>query len=197
MADDKNKNQNSILFRTIIEIVGAPKEHIEKTMNLYIDQLGEDDRYEIVENNTAPAEAHGDNLFVTFTELEVRTSKVSNITEFCFSYMPSSIEIIDPDKLLYRSGDLSNFLNDLQAKLHSLDMAVKKLRMENSNLRMNSMGLLRNLIMVVLKSEGNMTEEEISKKIGIPADQLDSLLDKIVEQGHLRKEGDQFSINKN
>lgn len=194
MGRDNNSEAGIVLFRTIIEIVGAPKEHIEKTFNQYLKQIEDDERFTIIVKKIADTEPQGDSLFVTFAELEIRTPKISNITEFCFSYMPSSIEIIEPDKLIYKSGDLSDFLNDLQAKLHSLDMAVKKLRMENSNLKLNSMNLVRNLIMVVLKNEGKLNEEDISKKIGIPSNQLTSLLDKIVSQGHLQKEGDLFSI---
>ena len=61
---------------------------------------------------------------MVFAELEVKTASLTHIINFCFEYMPSLIEIIEPYELKISSADVSSFLNDLQAKLHGVDMLV-------------------------------------------------------------------------
>ena len=45
--------------------------------------------------------------------------------------MPSSVEILDPDKLSFESKNMDNLLNDLLSKLHQQSMAVRNLHAEN------------------------------------------------------------------
>ena len=49
-------------------------------------------------------------------------------------------EIIEPEELNYKKGDFSAFLNDLQARLHDVDMALKQYKARNEMLIKNSGG---------------------------------------------------------
>ena len=118
-----------MLIRAIIEILGSPKEQVEKAIGIVVDKLKKDkelrvDRVEVVEAKKVKE------LWSSFCELEINL-KLSKLLNFCFDYMPSSIEILEPDKLDLESMELGGFLNDLLARLHSYDMVVKNLKAEN------------------------------------------------------------------
>ena len=56
----------------------------------------------------------GEELWACFAEIKFSTNKVENLVSFCFDYMPSIIEVIEPKELLFSEVEVSHFLNDLQ-----------------------------------------------------------------------------------
>src|SRR3989338_2455274 len=158
--------------RTIIEILGAPKEHVMNTIKAYVDKIRADDQYIILqEEYSEPKEV--EKMFTQFVELEILAKDASAIAFFCFDYMPSSIEIIEPETFIYRAADFSSFFNDLQALLHKMDRFVKEFAAQQKNLLRNSNLLLRNNILIVLTYKGPLDFVELSRRIGIPESQLD------------------------
>lgn len=189
------QDTEGIRFRAILEVLGAPQEYVEKSIRLFVDNIKNSEAYDIVEEDIQPAQpAEEEKMFVTFAELEIKTESINDISNFCFDFMPSSIEIIDPDKLVYHAPELSNFFNDLQAKLHDLDMHAKQLKIQNSNLKTNSVKLLRNLILLTLKYQGTQTLEQLGERIGIPAEQLKPIVSKIVQQGKIVETEQGYSL---
>lgn len=191
------KGRDMITFRAILEVLGAPKEHVEKSIALFVDNIKNNENYTVLSEEIHPAEdAEEKDMFVTFAELEMETERLSNIANFCFDFMPSSIEIIEPERLTYLAGDLSNFFNDLQAKLHDLDMTAKQFRVQNSNLKNNSVKLLRNMVLLALRYEGPLSVEKLGERVGIPADQLRPILEKTEKQGYITSSDQGYTIKK-
>ncbi|MEM3127156.1 MAG: hypothetical protein QW331_03765, partial [Candidatus Woesearchaeota archaeon] len=116
--DIKEKLEKGYIHaRVIIELMGKPKEHVEKTIKDYIKHISEDQNFEVLNQEIAPLEPK-EEYFVTFAELEILCKDVPSLVGFCFDYMPSSIEIIEPEKINYDRHQLSSIINDLQARLH-------------------------------------------------------------------------------
>ena len=121
-----------IRIKTIIELVGRPKEHIDKTMQKVVELLESNDKFSIIEKKiTETKEIKG--LWSTFGEFEINFSSFDDISTFCFEFMPSSIEIISPEKLKIDSREIENFTNDVLAKLHQYDMVVKQIILQKNN----------------------------------------------------------------
>src|SRR3989338_7146257 len=119
--------QNDIIFRAIIEVLGRPKEHIEKSLKEYLDNLKQNKNYKVISEEIAEVKKQeGQELWVVFAELEIKTSQVDSLISFCFDYMPSVIEILEPKRLPISDLEISQFLNDLQGKLHHVDMVAKQ-----------------------------------------------------------------------
>jgi hypothetical protein len=188
--DDEKIEQGKILCRFIIEMLGAPKEHIEKTMKGYVAKLKEDKELEIIKEDYADVKPQ-DKMFSTFVELEVWVKDIYKVVEFCFDALPSSVEIIEPESIKLESRELAGLLNDLQAKLHKMDLAIKSLKGTNIILDKNANNLLRNIILLSLK-ENTKKITEISKDVGIIDKHLQPFIDKMVEEGNLKKEGDKY-----
>ena len=124
-------------------------------------------------------------LWMTFAEVEVKTEKLDHLTSFSFDYMPSLIEILEPAELALKDAEVSSFLNDLQAKLHQVDMVAKQLRLENDFLKKNTRNLLRNYLTILLRKGGGMTSTQLSTLTGVEQDKLEDYLDSLIDQGQV------------
>lgn len=176
-----------IVARVIIQMMGGPKKHIEDTMKTYVKKIEEDYAdIKIKKKYLSPAKKEGA-LFKVFTELELEIDGIENLVWFCFDYMPSSVEILEPDRLVYESHDFTNFMNDLQQKLHKVDMALKNLSAENQVLRKNGVTLSKNLFHSLLRS-GPKDLAALAKDSGIPEEHAQKFLESMVKEGKIQKD---------
>jgi len=195
MADVKEKlEQGYIQARMIIELAGKPKEHVENTLKQYVEHIKKNESFEIVSETFGDVREVED-LWATYVELDLLAKDIPSLIGFCFDYMPSSIEIIEPKEMRIKDNEFTTIMNDLQGKLHRLDMAVKKLNNENKFLQKNSYGLATNFMAVLLRM-GSRKVEELSKISGMSKEDLEGFLEKLIKQGLVKKEGDSYIWNK-
>lgn len=182
-----------IVFRAVVEVLGKPEYHVVEALKGYVTKLKEDKNYTLLWEEFASAQQQeGQELWAVFAEVEVKTSSMEQVISFCFEYMPSAVEIISPQSLHLDDQRLSVFLNDLQAKLHQVDMVAKQLKVENDHLTRNMSSLLKNYIVVML-SKSNLDSEQLSKLTGVEKDALEDFLDQLIDEGRVdMKEGIYF-----
>ncbi|MBW2999409.1 hypothetical protein KY339_01950 [Candidatus Woesearchaeota archaeon] len=195
MVSIKEKLEQGYLHCNIIlEVLGKPKDYVESTLKGYVEKIEKSKDFEVLKKEFAKSKKVED-MFSVFVELDMLFKDASALAFFCFDYMPSSIEIIEPEIFKYKAQDFSGFFNDLQARLHKLDMLVKNLTAENKRLKTNAGLLLRNNILIVLK-ETDKSIAELSKGTGIPEKQLEPFVEKLVKQKFIIKNKNKYSINK-
>ena len=190
----KSEEKPRIECRAIIEILGRPKEHVEATLKGYIDTIKKSDDYEITKVDIAEPEAQ-ETLFSAFADLEFSVAEFESLVTFCFDYMPSSIEIHRPEQILVKNIEISNLLNDLQARLHRLDMVIKKKEAENKLLSKNSTTLLKNVLILSLQAS-DKTIKDLSHYAGLTDQQLLPFLAVLIEEGKVKKEGNLYHLVK-
>ncbi len=195
---DKNEinekiEKGYVHFTSIIEVLGKPKEHIEQAIKGYVEKIKTNRNFIILDENFSEAKPVEGQLFSIFVELEALAKNSEELVFFCFDYMPSSIEIIEPEEIKYKNNEFSGFLNDLQARLHGIDMALKQYKAKNTNLIKNSAVLLRNMVILILQ-QGPKRSEEISKKIGLPVDKIENILKIMLKENRIKKKGKNYEI---
>lgn len=183
-----------ILCRAVIEVLGKPKEHVEKALKEYISNLKKDKRYLILREDFAELKKQESELWSTFDELEMEINNVQDLISFCFDYMPSLVEILKPEKIKISDKEFSDFFNDLQARLHQVDMIAKQVKFESENLQANMGKLLRNYLVVLLGKE-SLTLERLSRFTGVGEDKLGDYLDKMIDEGTVKMEKGIYSLN--
>ncbi|MFO8015829.1 MAG: hypothetical protein R6U32_01860 [Candidatus Woesearchaeota archaeon] len=187
-------DQGFIRVRTVVEMLGAPKEYISRTLKDYIKKLDEKKDIILLKEKYAKPKKR-DKLFSVFADIEMLVKDASTLAFFCFDYMPSSIEIAEPEKFTYNASDFAAFFNDMQERLHRLDMVIKNLNAKTKVLEKNASLLLRNSILILLK-EKDKTLKELSNGTGIPEDQLKPFLEKLIKEGWVEKRKSRYSRRK-
>ena len=109
--------------------------------------------------------------------------------------MPSSIEILEPDKMIMKTGDLSDLFNDLQGKLHHVDMLTQKLHKDNQKYAQSMLAVTKNIIMLTL-STGAKKIDALVKTSGIEKKSLTIFLEKLIKENHLELNDELYSIKK-
>ena len=71
-------------------------------------------------------------------------------------------------------------------------MSLKNTNAENTILKKNASALLRNIFKLSLKQKPK-NEEEISKDVGIPEEQIKPFLAAMEKQKEIKKQGDKYS----
>jgi hypothetical protein len=174
-----------IYARIVIELLGAPKEHIEETFRLVLKRLKEEKGVEVLSGDVHEAKPQG-KLFSTFAELDVLLRDFPALTKVCFDYLPSSVEIVEPQSFRQTALEVSNFVNDMVTYLHEVDMRLKDANAANILLEQNSSNLLKNIVHLVLK-KGSATTEQLGADIGIPSSQLEPFLTQYEKEGLIKK----------
>ncbi|MBW3003327.1 hypothetical protein KY337_02090 [Candidatus Woesearchaeota archaeon] len=183
---------NKIVFRAIMEVLGKPKEHVDTTMKSLVNQIKALGDFKVVESFVSETKEQ-EHLFSSFAELEIEANKMSQLIGFCFDFMPSSIEIISPDELKLTASDMSDLLTDLQAKLHDGDMVTKKLNSVNFFLRKNLNALIKNYVILMLKG-GEKDAAYMSKLTGITEKDLVEFLEVLIKEGNIEKTGSGYKL---
>jgi len=187
-----------IIFRAIMEVLGKPQAHVEEALKGYVKKLKEDTRYKVMVEEIAPSkQQEGQEMWTTFAEIEAETGDLKNIIDFCFDYMPSMVEIIEPTEISLTDVQASMFFSDLQGKLHNVDMVAKQTKLENEHLQRNMSLLLKNYILVLL-TQNNLTSEQLAKLTGVNKDKIEDFLDKLIDDKKVDlKDGVYFIVREN
>jgi len=123
-----------ITARMILEIVGKPKEHLIETLEKISKEIGEEEGVEMQEKKIHEPEVMKDQegLFVTFAEIEITVDNPLSLATLMFKYMPSHIEVIEPEKLNITNGGYSDILNELVRRLHGYDELARVFEIEKN-----------------------------------------------------------------
>lgn len=189
---EKQGEHAHIRCRTIIEVLGKPKEHVEDAIKEYIEHIKEDSELVVMNEDYSEIKEQG-KLWSKFVELDLVIKGTKKLISFCFEYMPSSIEVVKPEHLAMTNPELSNFLNDLQARLHNVDMAVKQLKAENDFLKLNMNAVLHNAVLICLKVS-RLNIEQLSQITGVDKKELEIFVEKLLKDNKIKKEGDAYSL---
>lgn len=185
-----SRNMN-IRVKAIVEIVGAPKDHVDLTLKNMVGRIDSLEKSKIIEQEIFPAEEK-EELFSAFAELEIEFQNLTSVYSFCFNFLPSSIDIIEPEKLSVEAGEFNGSLNDLLATLHNMDMLLK-----NSNARVKM--LTKNVDIITQNFIRHVTKEpktvsNIANETGINEENAQKLLDHLEKNNGVKKDGDKYVI---
>lgn len=187
MEEDNRLDESQIRCRAIIEILGSPKEHVEETLKKYTEGIKKDPELSVLNLQIHPVEPVEKDMFSTFAEIEMVLKGMPKLLGFCFDYMPSSIEIIKPERMVVLDRHLSGFLNDLQARLHNVDSIIKRLRLENSFLKRNLSNTIKNNLLILM-ALGKRTIDELASFSGIAKQELQAHLERMIKEDEVTEQ---------
>lgn len=195
MVNIKSKIEEGWLqISFIVEMMGKPKEHLETTLKSYVDNLKKDKKIIFINEEYAePKQVEDSALFTTFVELEVLMKGPQKVIDFCFDFMPSSVEVIEPTTIHIKNEELNSLFNDLQARLHKLDMITKNANQKLQILSKNGAILVFNSILLAL-NQGPATLKELSSLTKVPEEELTKFLEKVVKDKRVKLSGKKYQL---
>ncbi|MBW3017519.1 hypothetical protein KY316_04040, partial [Candidatus Woesearchaeota archaeon] len=158
--------KGGLYCRLIVELVGGPKEHIDKTIKEVVEKAKQFPDSTVEKSKIFETEETNNGLFSTFTELEMVFKKLDTLMDFCYNFYPSSVEIIEPEKIVMTSQTMSAWLNDLQHKIHAIDQVAKNHNIYKTTMNKQLNTLIRTNILTHLK-EKELDEQEIQNYVGL------------------------------
>lgn len=157
----------------LFEVVGNPPEFIEKTLAGVVEEIKNEKGIQILLSkiNESKPYANEKKMFSTFAEVELLVENLKRLLEFVFDFMPSSLEIFEPEELKTKISDCNAFLNDLAVRLHKYDMTLRKTLIE------------RDVLFRKLKEVQGKTEDKEKK----PETKVEEILDEKKEKEEKNK----------
>jgi hypothetical protein len=193
LSNKERIEKGHLLARVIIEMLGAPKEHIEDTMKKYIESLKDREGVEVNKTYIAETELREDKkLYSNYADLEIWFDGIDTLLGFCFDALPSSVEIIEPAELKFKANKLNNLINDLQAKLHKVDMVIKNRNAEQAVAAKNFKTIIDNFVMYAVKDKPKKADE-LAKVIGFDKERIEKWADELAQAGIITKKDDVYS----
>ena len=116
--------------RVIVEVVGYPKDHVEENLKLILDKVFDDKSFQITRKEVMPAKPVKE-LFSAFSEMEITFKDITQLVGFCVDYLPSSVEIYEPERMEFKAFSLSGLLNDMLARFHQYEMVTRTIHAQN------------------------------------------------------------------
>lgn len=111
----------------IVEMAGRPGKHVKEHLEKHIMVLDKIDDIEIHSVKISePKEIENSNgLFTCFAEADFETKTFARLSETMFDFMPSSVEVIDPQEVGMQASEATELLNNLSGRLHRYDELAK------------------------------------------------------------------------
>lgn len=120
----------------IIEVAGRPPEYLEESLKAHLDKLNHIKDVKLISSKIAESrliETEKD-LYTCFGEVEVETIGFAKLMDLIFDFMPSSVEIINPNDIEFNCQEATMFANDMAGRLHKYDEVAKIARMQMQQL---------------------------------------------------------------
>lgn len=80
------------------------------------------------------AELVKSNIFASHLEIELKLVDMNRLLSFCYEYLPSSVEIIDAEKIVIPARDITVALGEMLRKLHGYNLMLHNLNERNREL---------------------------------------------------------------
>jgi hypothetical protein len=184
-------DQGYIHLIVLFEIVGNPKEHVSLAMDQVLKSIGEDKRVKIISNDRGTVEDAGDGLWGTYCETELLVKDLLTLSWLSFNYLPASIEIKAPAKLIVKDKELTDFVGDLISQLHESNKRVVATSSVYMGMLRSVNALIRNAVLISLNQE-EKTAAELAKKVGVQTKDLDPVLEAMIKEKTIEKKGTKY-----
>ena len=175
----------------IFEVVGNPKEHIEKTLELLSEKISKEKGIIIISEQKEDVEDAGEGLFGGFLETELLIQDLYKLSYIAFNYTPASIEILEPGKLILKDKDLTHLFSDLLAGLHENNAKNVNISNKSIGLQKNMNALIKNSALYIISTEAKEAQD-IATPLGIQTEAIVPFLEQMIKEGTATKENGKY-----
>jgi len=110
-----------------MEVIGFPEEHVNKVSINVVEKLKKEEGIQVLKESSPKAEKVKETIFASMIEVELKINDYAKLLHFCYDYLPSTVEILDTEKIAMPVREFTNGLNDMLAKLHQYNLTMNHL----------------------------------------------------------------------
>ncbi len=121
----------------IIELMGRPAEYAKESLERHAGKLKKERGVEVFSISVSEPkkiEEAESEIYTCFAEVELEAENFAKLFDLVFDFMPSSIEILEPENLRLNINEATNFINALAGRLHRYDEIAKIAQIKNQQL---------------------------------------------------------------
>ena len=113
--------------RIILEVLGRPPEYITEALKLLITKLRTEKSVAVLEQILHEPSLIKDSqtLYTSFADITLEFENLEAYFDIIFSYMPSHVELIFPEKIEFTNDQFNHIANRLVQRLHNYDAIAK------------------------------------------------------------------------
>ncbi|MBM3231996.1 hypothetical protein FJZ21_01300 [Candidatus Pacearchaeota archaeon] len=113
----------------IIEILGRPVEHLEKTLADLVEKMGTEKGVSLLkkEINKPKKVEKAENLWTTFADIDLSFESLPVFMNTVINYMPAHVEVYEPDMFKINTFEMNEFVNFVVSRLHNFDALAKRM----------------------------------------------------------------------
>ena len=129
----------------VVEMMGRPQEHLKEVMKDLVKKLDSEKgisvnnkkihKPKVVEQKDKEGKIiempEGQELYSTFSEIEIGAVEMFDLIRIIFNYMPSHVEIQSPSEFKIGNFDFASILTEITNKMHQYDAIAKNAIMQN------------------------------------------------------------------
>ena len=117
------KEKQKIKVRMFFELMGWPKEALNKQLKKTVDHLRK--TWKILKEDYAEPEKVGEKIFTTHVEFEAEVPNVHELFSVTLAFGPSIVEVIEPEEIILTANETQDILADISAKVTVMDKDIK------------------------------------------------------------------------
>lgn len=121
----------------IVEMAGRPAVHLTESLEKHVGVLRDVKDVEIHEIKVSEPRiivqeegkevVKGEEMFTAFAECDIEIPSFARMSETMFDFMPSSVEVIEPNSVNLGMTEATDLLNNISGRLHRYDEIAKVL----------------------------------------------------------------------
>lgn len=182
-----------IYAHVIFEIAGKPKQHVQKSMDAVIKNIDKDNYIIFVNKEFGEPQENEDGIWSGFIDTEILFRDIQKISYLITNFLPSTINILEPETIKLEQDIATEFFTDLMGHLHSVNTERVQITGVNKQLQKNAHAILRNAVLVSLKDKA-LTAKEIGNPLGFTEKDILPTLEVMQKRGKIRQEEDKFVL---
>ena len=82
----QGNSEDRLVVRTIFEVIGRPKEHVESTIKAYIENIKTDEEIKVNKEEYEAVEEVEDDMFSAICEVELDVANIEKLTWLCMNF---------------------------------------------------------------------------------------------------------------
>ena len=121
-----------IQIQIVMEVLGRPVSNVQQALASVVTKLASEKGVKVLERkfHEAAKVPNAEDLYTSFVEVTLEIDSLDRYFAVLFSYMPSHVELIYPERITLDNAALNQFANQLMQRLHNYDAIVKNVMME-------------------------------------------------------------------